>query len=198
MHLDEFRNSRTWHMPTHTQQPCIIKRSPVVIVKTIIVVELAGLLLFLAARPLAFYKDLYSHYVYQSVIPYEYGIVAMFLVALFEILLTVYAFLRWHAETYTIDRQHLMHAWGLVIRRKTIVPLADIYSVSFHEGRLVGRYTDYGNITLHIRDAAPLELKDIPRPKECVERIMQHKEGHGSPAAPDVMPDMTLSEILSR
>ena len=185
-------------MPINAQQPFIIKRSPIVIVKTIILIEVAALLLFLAARPLAFYKDLYNQYVYRSIIPYEYSLVAMFLVAFFEILLTVYAFLRWHVEAYYVDRQHLTHAWGLVIRRKTVTPLADIYSVSFHEGRLVGRYSDYGDITLHIRSADALKLKDIPRQKECAERIMQYKEGREDPPQQSEMPDMTLNEILSQ
>ena len=160
----------------HNSQPSIIiRRGPEAFIKMLLAVEFAALALFLLAKPLAFYKELYNQYVYQRLIPYEYDFAFTILVGVFEVMVTLYLFGRWYKETYRIDAESIRHRHGVFVRRETVLHLADIQSVSFSQGPL-GKLRGYGTITLHLKDSdKTVKLKDIANPKRSMEAIMKKK-----------------------
>lgn len=170
--------------------PITFKRSPVVIVKTIVALELAAIVLFFAAKPLAFYKELYNFYLYRRLLPYEYDLVYYFSVGVFEILLTLYLFFRWYRESYRIDEGGIRHRSGLLIRRETTVQLADVRSVHFSQG-LLGKLGKYGTVTLHLKGSPEtVALKDVPYPKRCADIVLAIRRRFGDAAGDrDPSPD---------
>lgn len=162
----------------------IIRRSPAVFVRTIVAVELGALVLFLAVRPLAFYKELYNAYVYQSIIPFRYDAVFMAAVTAFEVMLTIYVFLRWYTESYRMDTLKIVHERGTVFRRYTRVLFERAASADFRVG-FMGSMFGYG--TVRIRHADPkgeLLLRDVPTPKKYADIISRfiRKQQSGVPA----------------
>ncbi|MDO8557984.1 MAG: putative DNA binding domain-containing protein [bacterium] len=153
-------------MPHYRAQSHSIRRSPAVFVKTIIATELGALALFLAARPVAFYKELYNEYVYRTLLPIQYDAVFMAAVTLFEVFVTVYVFLRWYSESYRIDTHEILHEHGTLLRRQTRVPLSRVSSIRFRLG-FMGSFFQYGTVKLQLESpTATAELKDLPQPKK--------------------------------
>ncbi len=182
-------------MQPYRAQSHTIRRSPAVFVKTIILVELAALGFFLAARPIAFYKELYNEYVYRKLIPLQYDAVFMAAVTLFEMLVTVYVFLRWYSETYRIDAHEILHERGTLLRRQTRIPLSRVASVRFRLG-FMGSFFQYGAVKLQLESpTATAELKDVPQPKKYAGIITDfaRQAKHDTPPHEE---DLDIEEIL--
>jgi len=164
-------------MYNNHKQSILIRRSPVVFIKTIIALEFAALGLFFIAQPLAFYKEIYNRYVYQQLISYEYHLITIFFVAVFEVVLMLYVFVRWHRESYRVDAKQIFHTHGAFFQRQSIVSISNIHSASLAQGP-VGKFAGYGTIKLDVRNSdKKIELRDIPSPQKVLSTILKLKQG---------------------
>lgn len=165
----------------------VAKKHPIFFVKTVILVELAAVLLYLAAQPLAFYKDIYNRYVYGVYFPVAYHVIVLALMLLFEAVSTLYLFFRWYLESYAVSGNAIVHAHGLLLRRETHIPLTAIGSLEIAQSSF-GRVWKYGTLTLRMRNGKNLYLRDLAEPHRFLEMIAEAKERVSQPAGKAFLP----------
>lgn len=153
-------------------QPVLVKKSPVVIVKTFIVLQMAAVAVFFLAGILADYGEIYDNIPLSS--SFSYHIAEAASIFLFETVLVFYIFFTWHKEYYNIQGDKILHARGIIFRKKTSVPLSSIKSVGYRQGPL-GKLTKYGTIELQDGTAKGFKLEHIPDPAMYVELIVRLK-----------------------
>lgn len=155
--------------------PITIKRSPIVLIRTFVAIEVLAFIGYSAAAALGNYKyEFYIQFPLAYVLPYHY---AKFLfLAGAQLAITIFAFLSWYYEEYSIRQGEISHKWGVFFKKNKAVPLAKSMSVMLTSGPL-GKLLHYGSV--HVRDTAPsnfLVLADISYPdknlkiiKKCID-----------------------------
>ncbi|MFH1181297.1 MAG: RNA-binding domain-containing protein [bacterium] len=127
--------------------PVVIKRSPLALIKNIVLVELtAGFLLFSSAF-LANYEKIY-HFAFASIIRYDYFLIAAS--SFFQMIITFVIFLRWHNENYEIREKEIVGKKGIFATTQTFFSLANAKDVVYKQG-IFEKLTGYGTIV--IRDS---------------------------------------------
>ena len=151
----------------------IVRKSPVVIVKTFIVLQMTAVAVFFLAGVLADYGELYADLPFSSSLSFHIAEIAG--IFLLETILVFYIFFSWHKEYYRIQRDNITHAEGIIFRKKRTIPIGAIYSVDLRQGPL-GRLTKYGHIELRESNSGkPIVLDNIPEPQQYVELITHLK-----------------------
>ena len=151
----------------------IVKKSPVVIVKTFIVLQMTAVAVFFLAGVLADYGELYGNLPFSNSLSFH--IVEILGIFILETILVFYIFFSWHKEYYNIQRDNIVHAEGIIFRKKSTIPISAIYSVDYRQGPL-GRLTKYGHIELkEASSGKPIVLGNIPDPQQYVELITHLK-----------------------
>lgn len=150
----------------------IVKRSPIVPLRMFLVVEVFALVVFLVATRFDSLKyQLYSSFFFSRFFSYE--TTKFLLLSIVQFGITVYAFLRWHYESYALRPGVLSHRWGVFFKKEKIFPLQPSMSVTVSSGPL-GKRFHYGLV--RIEDAPEKEsllLADIARPDEFA-RALKH------------------------
>ncbi len=153
-----------------------IKRSPIVLIRTLILIEALAFVAYIVAAQLGNYKyELYTKFEFLSQI-LSYQTAKFLLLSGVQLGITVYAFLRWYYESYVVLPGTISHRWGVFFKREKIVPLQKSMTVTLSSGPL-GKRLHYGSI--HIDNGAPhnsLTLGDIQRPHEqrrAIERFAE-------------------------
>jgi len=158
-------------------QPLVVKKSPVVIVKNFIVLQIAAVAVFFLAGILADYGEIYEHLPLTSSLSFH--IAQAIGIFFLETALVFYIFFRWYKESYDLKSDKIIYSRGIVFRKKTVMPLSAVQSVSFRQGPL-GRLTKYGAVDLQYRNSAkPAVLDHIPEPQKYAELIVQLKDLSG-------------------
>lgn len=122
--------------------PVIIKRSPLALIKNIVLIEfLAGFLLVVSVY-LTNYEKFYR-VVFGGLIRYDYFLVAG--ASLLQLVLTLAIFLRWHNENYELREKEIIRKKGILATTQTFFPLKDVKSVSFKQG-LFEKLTNCGTV----------------------------------------------------
>ena len=110
------------------QYPIIIKKSPLALVKNIIVTEmLAGFLLFASTLSANYEKIYYS--IFAGFIRYDYLLII--LVSFSQIIITLFIFLRWHNENYEIREKGVISRKGIFNITQNSLPINDIKSIIY-------------------------------------------------------------------
>lgn len=148
----------------------ITKRSPIVLIRNLVAIEAVAFIFYLIATQLDEYKfQIYRQIPLSRLFSYEMtSILFLFSIQLF---ITIYAFLRWHSESYLIRPSAISHKTGIIFKKNKTVPLEKSTIVSSSSGPL-GKIFRYGSICLE--DASSrvlLNLSDIPRPKKYLKII---------------------------
>lgn len=154
-------------------QPLLVKKSPMVIVKNFIVLQFAAMAAFFIAGLLADYGEIYKHLPLSRSLSFH--IAQAMGIFFLETAIVFYIFFRWHKEYFDIQNDRIVHSRGLVFRKKTIIPIATIYSIDYRQGPL-GRLTKYGHIEL--RDSLSgrkTVFNNMPDPQAHVELIAHLK-----------------------
>ena len=143
------------------------------IVKTFLVLQLTAVAVFFLAGVAADYGELYSNLPFSKSLSFHIAEIAGIFVL--ETILVFYIFFSWHKEYYSIQRDQITHAEGIIFRKKSTTPIGAIYSVDYRQGPL-GRLTKYGHIELRESNAGkPIILDNIPEPQQYVELITHLK-----------------------
>ncbi len=157
-----------------TYQQIIVKKSPVVIVKNFIALQLAAMAAFFLAAVLADYGKIYRNLILAKSLSYHVAeVLAIFS---FETVLIFYIFFSWYKEYYEFKSDKIIHGKGLLYRHKMVVPMELIYSVSYRQGPL-GKLTKYG--TIYLQGEMPgrsFKLTHIPEPQKYVEMISEFQK----------------------
>ncbi len=163
-----------------------VKKSPIVIVKNFIVVELAGVALYVIAGYAAHYAQIYRQLGVNQFLSFQ---VAQALFLFFaEVAIIFLIFFRWYRETLIVESDRIVFRSGLLVRHQMIIPLEHIASISYRQGP-VGRLTRYGTIFVHDRELnRTVRFSDVAEPRAFVDRVMELRQlktaMNGGEAAP--------------
>ena len=109
-------------------QPLVIKKSPFLLVKNLVVLQFAGVAAYFIAAVLGNYGEIYQEFNFPKILSYE---IAKFLfVSGTEFILLVIIFLRWFFESYSVYPRMVVHEWGIVRTRRETIPLTPPITVS--------------------------------------------------------------------
>lgn len=169
----------------------IIKRNPIVLIRFFAAIEVAAFGLYLFATVLDEYKQRFYDFLPVSDF-FSYSTFKFPFLSFLQFLITVYAFLRWYYEYYSIRPDSVSHHWGIIFRKKETVPLDKTLGVSVFYG-FIGNMLRYGN--LHLKNESTgqeMTITDVSRPQELLETIEANL--NPSPAFSPADPHRLLKE----
>ena len=153
----------------NTYQPLIIKKSPVVIIKNFIALQLTAVAMFFLAAIMADYGELYRNFYFSKMLSYH--IAETLFIFCFETIFVFYIFFSWYKEYYEFKNDKIIHGKGILFRHKQIIPIEFIHSVGYKQGPL-GKLTKYGTIELNSGITKyNFKINDVPEPQRYVELI---------------------------
>jgi len=153
------------------QQSVVIKRSPIVLIRTFIVIEVAAFALYYLAAALGNYKyEFYLRLPLTALISYQ--ALKFLCLSGAQLIITVYAFLRWYYESYTISSAAISHEYGVFFKKNLTMPLQREMTVVFSSGPL-GKIFHYGSITFQSPKGCRFFLRDVQRPERHLDIIKQ-------------------------
>ncbi len=153
-------------------KPIIVKKSPVVIVKNFILLQIGAIAAFFIVSALADYGEIYTSLSISRTISFR--IAEALLIFLAETAMVFFIFFRWYRESFQIRKGEIVHARGVLYRHKTTIPLENVVSVSHRQSPL-GKLTKYGTIELIGSTNKKIRLENIPTPEEYVDLILKYK-----------------------
>ncbi len=169
-----------------------LKRSPIVVIRTLVVIEICAFLAYYLAAALGNSK--YEVFLRIPVLPnlISYQALKFLILSGAQFVITVYAFLRWYYESYTIRPGALLHQQGVFLKQRTMTPLHPSMSFTISSGPLKN-LLHYG--TIYIRENTShhtLTLADISRPEQClvtIEKSLRNRSTNDD-TAPRTQPDI--------
>lgn len=151
----------------------IIRRSPVVIVKNLVMMQLGAIIIYALAAVLADYGAFYKSLSLSQVISYE--LAKFLIISLLELALTCLIFFRWFAETYTISANQVIYEQGWPGGRRQNYELIRPLSVTTH-GSLIARLFRYGTVRVSLKNKPLLlTLRDVSHPHHYANLIREGK-----------------------
>ena len=152
----------------------IIKKSPMVIVKNFIILQACAVAAYIVAAYLGYYSQIYRSLFFSKIISFQIA-QAIFIFAA-ETAIIFYIFFRWYKEYWQIQPYQIKHGRGLLFRKREIIPLNQIFSVSYHQGPL-GKLVKYGTVEITVSQSKKhFSFKDLPEPQNIAELIMRFKQ----------------------
>ena len=171
----------------------MVKKSPVVIVKNFIVLQLTAVAIFFLSGVLLDYGEIYEHLPFST--SFSFHIVEAIGIFVIETALIFYIFFRWYKEYYDIQTDKIIHGAGIIFRKKEVIPLGTVSSINYRQGPLA-RLTKYGHIELGNGSARVMTLDHIPEPKEYTELIAHLKNNIWANGLGDTA--FSIKEVISR
>ncbi len=177
-----------------TGESVVIKKSPFVLVKNLLLLEFVGATLYFLAAIFGNYEFLYDQLHFPNLLSYE---IARFVFVLgAELCLVVFVFLRWFFETYTVSPMMVLHEWGAAVKRREMISLSAPLEVTWHFGPF-SRFFNYGALVIRGKDMArPLLISGVPSPKRYAKIVSAMSHHHATPAFDD--DDDVARHLLSR
>ncbi|MBI1956882.1 MAG: putative DNA binding domain-containing protein [Candidatus Niyogibacteria bacterium] len=176
-------------------EPILIRRSPIVIIKDLILLEFVVTGAYFLAALMANYGELYRSLSLSQLVSYE--IAKFFFIAFAETLLVAFIFLRWLYTVYTIRPSAVIKERGIIMKKREVIPLAHPISV-FYEYAPLSQIFAYG--TLGIRTASrekPVRLMHIANPDLVSRVISEMMQAHAEESAePIAGASVTLDDLL--
>ncbi len=164
-----------------------VKRSPFILIRTLIGIELLAFLVYWLVTGHGSYKsDIYGHLFFSNLLSYD--VAKQIFLSAAQLVITLYAFASWYLESYILQPGSLIHQWGVIFKKNRTVPLTKSMTVTTSFGPF-GKWFHYGSV--HIENdssSAAIVLSDISRPEEfmnVVEQYLNPEKGHF------VKPDIT-------
>lgn len=150
--------------------PVTTKRSPIVLIRMFVLIELIALLAYLFATIFDEYKlQIYTLLPLSRVFSYEAFKFPFLSVAQFVI--TVYVFLLWYYDSYTVRLGGISHQWGVFFKKEKTMPL-DKTMMATTAASPLGKALHYGSIRIESTASQNLmTLSDISRPQELLRQI---------------------------
>lgn len=153
-------------------QQVVIKRSPIVLIKTFALIELAAFVAYYLLATLGNFK--YQLYTQLFLLPslLSYQTLKILVLSGAQFFITIYAFVRWYYESYVIRPGHISHRSGVFFKKERTVPLDKSAALTVSSGPL-GKLLHYGSVRVENSNYNSLVLADISRPEKQL-RILQN------------------------
>lgn len=148
-----------------------IRRSPIVLIRNLALIEVAAFVAYFVAAVIGDYNALYLHLPLLSNL-ISYHVLKLFGLASAQLVITIYVFLRWYYEFYTLSPRMISHEWGVLLRRSKNVPLRETMSVTLASGPIRNIF-HYGSLSLYNTSFVSLVLADVSYPKKHLDRITE-------------------------
>jgi membrane protein YdbS with pleckstrin-like domain len=146
----------------------IIKRSPIILIRNFIAIEVAAFLFYFLITGHGSYKsEFYAQIFLSNIIPYD--IAKLLFLSGAQLLITIYAFLNWYYEQYEIRQGLISHSRGVFFRKRKNLPLEKSMTVMTSFGP-VGKRLRYGSIRLESHHNS-MTLANIPNPQNFLKMI---------------------------
>ena len=126
-------------------KPIISKKSPVIIIRNLLILQFIVIGFYFLAGILANYGEIYEKFTLLQGISYE--IAKTLLITIGESFLIALIFIRWFFTTYSIYPEIIIIEWGILFKKRKTIPLEKPISVSCHFSPLA-RIFRYGNIII--------------------------------------------------
>lgn len=154
-----------------------IKRSPIVLIRNLIGIEVLALLAYFLSTGHGSYKsEFYSRLFFADMVPYDMA--KLVFLSAFQLCITIYAFLSWYYENYDIGPDAIAHIRGVFFKKVTSFRLERPVTADFRS-ELVGKLLHFGSIRVRNHRGETMVLATISRPWNYLEIIQ-------SPAKPDI------------
>lgn len=146
-----------------------IRRSPIVLIRNFITIEIIAFLLYFLATGHGNYKyELYTQLFFSKLLPYD--ITKLLFLSGAQLFITIYAFLSWYYESYNISQGAISHSYGVFSKKKKFFPLDKSMTVMISLGPL-GKLFHYGSINLENQNHNSIVLSAISHPKNYLKII---------------------------
>ena len=145
----------------------IFRRSPLILIRTFVLVEACGLVLFFLLQGGGSTKyDLYTKLPIAALISYD---TAKFLaLSGMQFLITVYAFLGWYFERYFVESARITHERGVVFKKRKEVLMKESPTFQVISGS-IGKMLHYGTVVVKSSyTTGNIALTDIPYPEKNI------------------------------
>lgn len=167
-----------------------IRKSPIVMVKTFLLLETASMLFFFGSGYFIYYAKWYrslslGHYL-------SFSLAEALGILLFQTIAILYSFFRWRRQFIKIKPDAIIYEQGFFVRRRNAIPFSSFGSASWSQS-LFGKIGNYGSLILRNGDNGSniWKFSDVPDPRRQADIILKFKHAH-SPS-----PALSLEEILS-
>lgn len=120
-----------------------IRQSISLLLLKLIILEVIFSAIFIFFHPVLFSSQLADIISYFS----SYNILFFLIAVVIKIVLTFYIVLAWLNEYYEITSSAVRHRKGIIFVRKEQLALADIQSITLHQG-LIGKFLNFGTLSL--------------------------------------------------
>ncbi len=150
------------------EETVITKRNPIVLIRFFAVIEIAAFLLYFFGTFLDEYKQLIYDFLPLSGI-LSYTAFKFPFLSVLQFLITVYAFLRWYYEVYTVKSGEISHQWGVLFRRRKTMAIDKSTEFKIFAG-LLGKILRYGDIKVK-NESRSMTIADVSRPQAVLEAI---------------------------
>ncbi|OGZ18908.1 MAG: hypothetical protein A2175_02105 [Candidatus Nealsonbacteria bacterium RBG_13_42_11] len=138
--------------------PITIKRGPLSLIKNIIIVEVFVAALLVFSAYLLNVENVLRHTL-AKFIRYDFSLVLA--ASLFQLLITIIIFLRWHNENYEIREKEIITKKGIFSVSQKSFPLKDIKEVAYRQN-LLEKLTNCGTIVIqNLQSKSVLFLRNI-------------------------------------
>lgn len=151
------------------QQEIVIKKSPVVFLKWLIIIEFTWAIITTLLILWIDFDALYASLQLARVASFQ--IIVAGIITSLQVLFVAIAFISWYFDTYKIDRHKIVRQRGNFTGTSDIVQTKALTDVVIHQSRL-GSSLNYGSLELITVDAKrKIRLKNIPNPARHAELI---------------------------
>jgi membrane protein YdbS with pleckstrin-like domain len=147
------------------------KRSPIVLIRMLIIIEaFAGIAYFLAAALGRYEYEIYPLFSVQPILSFQ---TAKFLfLSGAQFFITIYAFLRWYRESYTVQNGMIRRTRGVFLRREKTFPILPSAEFRITAGP-IGKWLRYGSIRIN----GTIIIRDISHPHQFLKSMEQAYDG---------------------
>lgn len=157
-------------------EPLVIKRSPIVMIRNLIMFELVALIGYSWLAVLADYGKLYQTLSISQVASFDLVKFLGLMVA--ELFFTLYLFLRWFNENYVIGDQLITHERGVLRNQKRDFSFTPPIEATIQTSPF-SRLFKYGSIVIKTATGETIiTLRDIAQPERYVNLIMNRGSRH--------------------
>lgn len=143
-------------------EPILIRRSPIVIIKNLILLEFVMTGIYFLAALMANYGELYQSLSLSQIVSYE--IAKFFFIGFVQFLLIAFIFLHWLYTVYTFRPASLKRESGIFLKKRELIALEHPVSLSYEYAPLSQIFA-YGTLVIRtFGREKPIRLAHIANP----------------------------------
>jgi membrane protein YdbS with pleckstrin-like domain len=176
-----------------TDDQVILRKSPFLFLKWIVLVEFLFALLPFALAAITNLQAAYEGTATSRIV--SYPLLVTLVMTTLQVLILAIAFVAWYFPAYHIDGRQVVFKRGRLFEDQKLADTPLITKVERHQGPL-GRRLDYGTLVLHRAEGQdPASIRDIPNPGRYAE--MLETLASSSPLPRDLPPAPPIHELIA-